>query len=165
MNTQISRFADQSHFGPEMGIVEEMSLSEDLELAFLKFGMGSTKIGEHWDPENETSHYKRMGEFLQGGLEQLLTEHGEDATSTPVDGIFWLQGESDSSAAKTANAHAAVLERFVRRLRRDLVLNEQDASFIASEIVWPNGKKAVVVNEGLRRVCGGSKNSEDSIPN
>ena len=68
----------------------------------------------------------------------------------PLEGLFWLQGESDSGAAKHANAYHDNLVAFVQAVRRDLDCPE--LPFVASQVVWPTGKKVAVVNAALDRL-------------
>jgi len=64
--------------------------------------------------------------------------------------MFWLQGESDSSKAKDANAYLSNLEHFIAAVRNDL--NVPDLFVVVSPIVW-NGKKVAVVNQALQKAA------------
>eukprot|EP00931_Biecheleriopsis_adriatica_P054497 TRINITY_DN3207_c0_g1_i1.p1 TRINITY_DN3207_c0_g1~~TRINITY_DN3207_c0_g1_i1.p1 ORF type:complete len:271 (-),score=46.83 TRINITY_DN3207_c0_g1_i1:219-1031(-) len=124
------------HVGPEA------SLQVPPRAHFIKFGMGSTKLGDHWHPETG-EHYQRFLSFVRQAI---------DAVPMPsrLCGFFWLQGESDTGAAKTANAYQQNLIQFVKRFRNDL--GAPDLPFIASQVVW-KGKKLDVVNQAICAAC------------
>lgn len=65
-----------------------------------------------------------------------------------LEGVFWLQGESDTSKAKWANAYYDNLIDFVGALRTNLGV-DGSVPFIASEIVWKS-KQTKKVNKALR---------------
>lgn len=130
----------QSVHGPHLG--PEATLRVEPRAHFIKFGMGSTKIGDHWHPETG-EHYQRFLSFVR---------QARDAVPAPSQlcGFFWLQGESDTGAAKTANAYQENLIQFVTRFRSDLGVS--DLPFVASHVVW-KGKKIDVVNGAISAAC------------
>jgi len=143
LEPQYSSWRDCHHWGPELG----MDLGGAAHTAYLvKFAMGSTRIREHWHPDLESSMYPHFLAFVREAI----------AAAPPparFEGFFWLQGESDSGSAKLANAYHDDLVALVQAVRRDLECDE--LPFVASHIVWPNGKKVGVINEALTRACEG----------
>lgn len=131
--------APLSHWGPEA------SLALGERVFFAKFAMGSTRIRDHWHPDEPGSQFETLVTFCRNAL----------AAAPPparFEGLFWLQGESDSGAAKHANAYQANLVRFVTALRG--ALEAPTLPLVASHVVWPNGKKKVdVVNAALSAAC------------
>lgn len=128
--------ASHLHWGPEA------MLSVGPQAYFAKFAMGSTKIKQHWDPDTG-EHYERFLLFLRKAIA---------AAPAPAQlaGMFWLQGESDTGAAKTARDYEDDLVRLVARLRSDL--GEPCLPFVASQVVW-KGKKLAEVNKAIERAC------------
>ena len=125
------------HWGPEA----TLALGARVYLA--KFAMFSTRIREHWHPEEPTSHFAAFVGFCQRAL----------ASAPPparFEGLFWLQGESDASADKHAkNAYKADLVRLVQALR--VSLEAPMLPLVASHIVWP--QEAAAVNEAISGAC------------
>ena len=64
--------------------------------------------------------------------------------------MFWLQGESDTSKAKTANAYLSNFKNLITKLREDL--QSPGLPVIASPVVW-HGKKVEAVNASLRKAA------------
>jgi hypothetical protein len=109
----------------------------------VKFAMGSTRIREHWSPEE--------GEHWAAFVETVRRAVAAAPQPARVDGLFWLQGESDTSSAGSARAHGAELVALVRALR--LELHCPDLPFVCGHVVWPAGRHVALVNEGLSRAC------------
>lgn len=134
------------YFGPEFGIASTLGPRLfDMgfrKARFLKFALGSTNIHSNWNPDNgrqtgkpgEVGHYTRFRDFA-------LRHSGDHG----VVGLFWLQGESDSSKAKDANAYLDNFDRFATALRRDLSCPE----IVVSPVVW-NGKRVDTINQALK---------------
>merc|ERR1719473_2230184 len=114
--------------------------ANDESVHLVKFAMGSTKLGEHWHPDREGSYYPRFLSFVRTAI-------ADAPQPSRLEGFFWLQGESDSCAAKTANAYYDNLVSLVQAVRRDLEC--PDLPFVASQVVWPSGKKVALVNKAL----------------
>jgi hypothetical protein len=66
-------------------------------------------------------------------------------------GMFWLQGESDSSRAKDANAYLANFSRLVEAIRCDL--DVPNLPVVVSPVVWPRGKKSSHGQSSTPRDC------------
>ena len=73
-----------------------------------------------------------------------------EKTQRPVIAMFWLQGESDSSKSKPANAYLSNFKTFIERVREDLQC--PDLPLVVSPVVW-HGKKVGVVNDALRKAA------------
>ena len=148
-------------FGPEMALAH--SLSPRLKAIgiqrayFIKFAMGSTNLHTNWNPTNKNTegkmhtigYYPRFLEFCKASLASLqLQEQPDQGIDRPLSGMFWLQGESDSSKAKDANAYLANFQLFAKTFREDMLA--PDMPIVVSHVVW-NGKKVHVVNAALEK--------------
>lgn len=130
--------APVAHWGPEA------SLSLGERVHFAKFAMGSTRLRDHWHPDEPGSHFSALVAFCRRAL-------AEAPQPARFEGLFWLQGESDSGAAKHANAYAANFVSFVKALREALAAPQ--LPLVASHVVWPNGKKVGAVNAAISSAC------------
>ena len=157
-------------FGPEMALAQSISprlVDAGVKRAHLiKFALGSTNLHTHWNPTNSVTdgklsdigYYPQFLKFCKDSME--LLQHNDDdkaapsssasIVSRPLSGMFWLQGESDSSKAKTANAYLSNFKNFIQRVRQDL--GTPDLPLVVSPVIW-NGKKVHVVNEALRQAA------------
>ena len=115
LQPQKSPGLDMDIFGPEMGLAHCMAPRlEALGIKrayFIKFALGSTDLYTNWNPENSAKEgkmsqigfYPIFQQFCRGSLAALDVR--DTIVKRPLWGMFWLQGESDSSKAKKANAY------------------------------------------------------------
>lgn len=157
LQPQRSPGLDMDIFGPEMALAH--SIAPRLgklgvkRVSFIKFALGSTDLYSNWNPSNsaisgkmsDIGYYPRFLTFCRESL-RLLTH--DDDISRPLLGMFWLQGESDSSKAKTANAYLSNFKVFTQAVRHDL--EHPELPVVVSPVIW-KGKKVQVVNEALRQ--------------
>mmetsp|Transcript_6108 Transcript_6108/g.10955 ORF Transcript_6108/g.10955 Transcript_6108/m.10955 type:complete len:279 (-) Transcript_6108:214-1050(-) len=148
-------------FGPEIALAHALAPRltnvEDVVIKrvfFIKYALGSTNLHTNWSPSNSVSrgkmaeigYYQHFMNFCKESLQSL----GNDVNvKRPLCGLFWLQGESDSSKAKTANSYLDNFKSFIQSVREDL--DYPDLPVVCSPVIWPNGKKVHVVNEALRQ--------------
>ena len=147
-------------FGPEMALAHSMAPRLEAlgvkRAHFIKFALGSTDLYSNWNPANSTTtgkpsdigYYTRFFQFCRESLE--LLRRGNVGSAPLLSGMFWLQGESDSSKAKTANAYLSNFDDFIGKLRRDLEC--PDLPVVVSPVIW-HGKKVHVVNEALKQAA------------
>lgn len=153
-------------FGPEMGLartLEPRLVGMGIQRAhFIKFSMGSTSLHTNWNPSNAISegkmtdigYYETFLKYCQDSLDTLMVDQGDNSDcSTKIQnrklcGFFWLQGESDSSKAKDANAYLSNFKHFAQTFREDL--GHSNLPIVVSPVVW-HGKKVNLVNEALER--------------
>lgn len=159
------------NFGPEFGIAHTLAprlAAMGVRRAhFLKFAMGSTNLHSNWNPDNgqeenvpasQKAHYGRFVHFCRESVEKLRMDGNDNAdtattTEKPILGLFWLQGESDSSKAKDANQYLSNLQTFINAFRADMQVS--DLPVVVSPVVW-HGKKVKVVNQALKDAGSGS---------
>lgn len=145
-----------SSFGPELAIAKSLAprlvaKNNTKQVYFIKFAMGSTNLHSNWNPNNsktsgkpqEIGYYQKFVAFVKQALAAIPLND-----SCLISGMFWLQGESDSSKAKDANAYFENFSTFLDSLRRDL--DACNFPIVVSPVVW-HGKKVHVVNQALHR--------------
>lgn len=151
-------------FGPELAIAAALGprlFKIGVRRAFfVKFAMGSTNLYSNWNPNNnnrdepsrpsEIGYYTRFIHFCKGAIEQISNNPNSSAGATRnkrLVGMFWLQGESDSSKAKFARSYLPNFQSLVGAIRADLTC--PDLSIVASPVVWSR-KHVKVVNAALK---------------
>ena len=87
-----------------------------------------------------------LSTFCKESIDALRTCE-EDTPHRHLQALFWLQGESDSSKAKTANSYLSNFQIFIQTVRKDLQC--PDLPIVVSPVIW-HGKKVDVVNDALR---------------
>ncbi|MCQ2086946.1 MAG: sialate O-acetylesterase [Bacilli bacterium] len=133
-------------FGPEMGIAETMHNTFKDDLTFIvKWTWGGTSLRYDWLDNHERGKcYNLAMDFSLKCTDYLLSK-GYDVQ---IDGICWMQGESDSWNADEYAYYRDTIS-FVSGLRRDLSKYQKDIKFIDAAInsddnVWPYAK---VIND------------------
>ena len=105
------------HFGPELGIAEELSKKyPDETVVILKYTYSGSCLKTQWLDKNDRGDiYKACMKFTTTYMNALL----ESNYNASLDAICWMQGESDA-IGKTADEYYDNQKRFISFLREDL---------------------------------------------
>ena len=106
-------------FGPELGLAEKMSEAYPDETIFIiKCAWGGTNLYSQWLSPSSNGKtgtlYKQFIAFVQSSLDYLTSKKYE----VQIEGMCWMQGESDSFLVDTATAYEANLSNFVKDVRK-----------------------------------------------
>lgn len=116
----LAKFA---YFGPEVSFAHELARTFPKDQIILVKQAASGSLIKQWQP----------GEALYKGLLRQVGFATKVYPDAKVDGIVWMQGESDAQdTLKTANQYGSQLETLVSRLRQDLV--SPDSVFVFGQI-------------------------------
>lgn len=131
------------YFGPEMGIAEKMSFAHQQEKTFIiKWTWGGTRIRDQW----LDNHHNR-GDLYNSSMDfslKCLTYLSNKGYDILIDGICWMQGESDAYN-NDWRAYYRDTVSFVTLLRYDLASYKKDIKFVDAMInddfgLWPYPK-------------------------
>lgn len=109
---------DTTMFGPEFTMMERLvgKLPQDT-FAILKVAVGATSMQLHW---RSPSSGDTAGEFYLALLRAVdSARKSHPLGDMPLDGFFWMQGESDALEESSASLYRERLEAFVVDLRRE----------------------------------------------
>ena len=150
-----TKFGQADHatlFGPEIGMAE--TISANYESAYIvKAALGGSCLQTQYVDKhgNKYELYNRFVLFIKNQVEKL-----EEMGKKPrIRGVFWMQGESDSSDS-LCNTYAKATQNFYDYLRTDLNkwifghFNFVDAYISTSSHYWKN---PTVVNEAKQYVA------------
>lgn len=106
-------------FGPELGLAEKMSEAYPDETIFIiKCAWGGTNLYSQWLSPSSNGKtgtlYKQFIAFVQSSLDYLTSKNYK----VQIEGMCWMQGESDSFLVDTATAYEANLSNFVKDVRK-----------------------------------------------
>jgi len=141
---------------------------------FIKFAMGSTNLHEDWCPGGPyfeefvsfTNTCLRRVAQIEGGITHQHV--GAAATTTPIDCMFWNQGDADASGkAIMRDSYEANLVKFVTCVWKDLDCFQHPSRtrfpFVPLQLHWKTDenskstktyrKKMEKVNEAIRNAC------------
>lgn len=109
---------DTTHFGPEMAIANTLSgLFPADTLRFIKVASGGTSLAEDWLPPSIGAEGRLFTRIRAALRESKSSWPGSEAR---IDGVFWMQGESDATRQAWAESYEGRLDRFIRDLRTEL---------------------------------------------
>ena len=108
-------------FGPELGLAEKLSEKYPDETFFIiKCSWGGTNLYEQWLSPSSSGktgkYYKEFIAFVKTSINYLIEKNYD----VKIEGICWMQGESDSFLKDTASAYKAHLSNFVGDVRKQL---------------------------------------------
>jgi hypothetical protein len=105
-------------FGPELGLAEKLNEMYPNELFFIiKCAWGGTNLYEEWLSPSSSGKtgklYKQFIAFVSQSLEYLQSKNYD----IEVEGMCWMQGESDSLDRETAIEYESNLSNFINDIR------------------------------------------------
>lgn len=115
--TSPTRFAQ---FGPEIGFAHVLGRSyPNTQIKLIKFAVGGTSLLA-WDPNWNLGRARLTKNGGAGSLYQKLVKtirrsFGDEEVK--IDGVLWMQGETDARYPDVAKRYAQNLNAFVRALR------------------------------------------------
>jgi len=146
-------------FGPELGLAEKLhEMYPDETFFIIKCAWGGTNLFDQWlSPSSKGKtgkEYKAFVAFVQNSLDYLISKNYD----IKIEGMCWMQGESDSISVETATAYSVHLENFVKDIRKNFskYAAEDGIAFIDAYIAenpayWVYYE---YVNQGKTRVAG-----------
>ena len=106
-------------FGPELGMAEKLHELYPDELFFIiKCAWGGTNLYEQWlSPSSKGKTgtlYKQFVAYVKTSMEYLVSKNYD----VQIEGMCWMQGESDSFSLKNATDYEVHLNNFIKDIRK-----------------------------------------------
>ena len=131
-------------FGPELGMAEKLNQLYPNELFFIiKCAWGDTNLHTQWLSPSSTGKtgqkYREFEAFVSANIKYLLSKN----YNIKIEGMCWMQGESDSFLKETATMYEYRLNNFIKDIRKkfskyasDNGIAFVDAYIAANPIYW-----------------------------
>ena len=108
------------YFGPELGIAEKLSEQYPNELFFvIKYAWGATDLFNLWlspSSDGEIGQlYNAFVKYVETSLEYLHDKNYD----IQIEGMCWMQGESDSFTVENATNYEEHLSNFIKDIRNE----------------------------------------------
>ena len=105
-------------FGPELGLAEKLNeLYPDETFFIIKYAWGGTNLFEQWlspsSSEKTGVLYTQFVKFVNESIQYLISK----GYQVEIEGMCWMQGESDSFFVKTAVDYRVHLSNFIKDIR------------------------------------------------
>jgi len=149
--------AREKQFGPEIVFSHLISAAyPDHTIALIKTSAGGTKLCKHWLPEQ--GMYKRFVGNIDLASEVLKNE----TQAYEINGMLWMQGESDSETLEMAEAYEKNLKLLISTMRQRTDIKDlpfvmgRISSSLLKETPWVFDY-TVVVQEAQERVASGDE--------
>lgn len=106
-------------FGPELGLAEKLNEMYPNETFFIiKCAWGGTNLFEQWlspSSEGKTGDlYKKFVKFVETSMDYLESKNYD----VEIEGMCWMQGESDSFSVENATDYEIHLRNFIKDIRK-----------------------------------------------
>lgn len=107
-------------FGPELGLAEKLNeLYPDETFVIIKCAWGGTNLFEQWlSPRSKGrtgNLYKQFVAFVNSSISYLVSKNYD----VKIEGMCWMQGESDSFLEDSAKNYGEHLGNFIKDIRRE----------------------------------------------
>ena len=148
-------------FGPELGLAEKLhELYPDRMFFIIKCAWGGTNLFEQWLSPSSAGKtgtlYKQFISFVETSMQYLISKN-YDAT---IEGMCWMQGESDAFMVDTSENYGSHLANFIADIRKEFSeyaaedgIAFVDAYIAANPSYWVYYE---AVNRGKQEVAGQS---------
>ena len=108
------------HFGPELGMAERLNeLYPDETFFIIKWAWGGTNLYEEWLSPSSSGKtgdlYKQFVEYVETSLKYLESKNYD----VRIEGMCWMQGESDSFSTDNAGSYGEHLANLIKDLRKE----------------------------------------------
>ena len=110
-----------NHFGPEVGLAETLHESYPNETFFIiKYTWSGTDLFSQWlspSSEGKTGDlYSRFVRYVKQSMDYIISK----GYNAKIEGMCWMQGESDSFSTENATNYEVNLKNFISDVRKDL---------------------------------------------
>ena len=114
-------------FGPELGMAEKLNEMYPEDLFFIiKCAWGGTNLYEQWlspsSPGKTGILYSKFVKYVETSMKYLISKNYE----VEIDGMCWMQGESDSFSVEHATKYEQNLNNFINDVRKKFSKYQND---------------------------------------
>lgn len=107
-------------FGPELGLAEELSrMYPDRTFFIIKCAWGGTNLHDQWLSPSSVGKtgtlYKQFVAFVETSIQYLISKNYD----VRIEGMCWMQGESDAISVDTAEQYGKHLHNFIEDIRKE----------------------------------------------
>ena len=161
VKTKVRQGEFREYFGPELGLAEKLhELHPDRTFFIIKYAWGGTDLHEQWlSPSSGQAGplYSSFIEFVKNSIAYLEIKNYK----VKIEGMCWMQGESDSQEEAHALNYGKYLSNFIYDIRNELAFHGSNDgiafidAYIADSFFW---KYYIQLNQEKQKVA-------DSAPN
>ena len=106
-------------FGPELGLAEKLNeVYPDETFFIIKYTWGGTNLFEQWLSPSSYGKtgtlYKNFVKYVETSIKYLESKN----YNVKIEGMCWMQGESDSFSEENGNNYDVHLSNFIKDIRR-----------------------------------------------
>ncbi len=104
----------KSGFGPEVGLSRELFKNGYKNILIIKIAKSGTSMQKSWNPKTGTLY----NQYIKKETAKALAKLEKQGYKYSVDGFYWMQGESDMTAA-AAPSYKNNLKLFIAAVRKN----------------------------------------------
>ncbi len=164
VKTSTNQGDTDNQFGPEVGLAEKLyEMYPNEQFFIIKFTWSGTSLFSQWlspSSKGKTGYlYSNLIRYVKQSMNYLKSK-GYDAK---IEGICWMQGESDSFSVENATNYEVNLNNFITDVRKDLSkyadddgIGFVDATIANNPVFWVY---CDLVNQSKQKVSELSENN------
>ncbi len=148
INATIGQGYTSSYFGPELGMAEKLyETNPNQKFFIIKYAFGGSNLHEQWLSPSSLGHtgklYTAFINFAKSNLNYLINK----GYNVKLDGVCWMQGESDAFNKTTAQRYERYSKNLIKDIRSDLAdFGGEKVLFVDAYIDSVNWKYYDIVN-------------------
>ncbi len=162
VNTKLGQGFSALNFGPELGIAEKLSENYPNEKFFIiKYAYAGSNLNKQWLSPSSIGptgkFYTAFINFAKSNLNYLISK----GYNIKLDGMCWMQGESDAGSEDIANKYEKYTKNLIKDVRSDLdKFGGQNMLFVDAYIDDTYWKYNEIINNAKLEV---SKLSDNNV--
>ena len=107
-------------FGPELGLAEKLNeLYPDRTFFIIKCAWGGTNLFKQWLSPSSSGRtgklYKQFVAYVETSIKYLVSKNYD----VKIEGMCWMQGESDALSVEASTGYAEHLDNFINDIRKE----------------------------------------------
>ena len=107
-------------FGPELGLAEKLNeLYPDKTFFIIKCAWGGTNLYSQWLSPSSSGRtgklYKQFVAYVETSIKYLVSKNYD----VKIEGMCWMQGESDALSVEASTGYAEHLDNFINDIRKE----------------------------------------------
>ncbi len=149
-------------FGPELGLAEKLhEMYPERKFFIVKWAWGGTNLYDQWRSPSSGGTgdlYRSFVEYVNNSIRHLKSKN----YNVKIEGMCWMQGESDSIEEGIAKKYAKNLSNFIRDIRNEFSDYASDDgiafvdAYIADSFFWTHYTE---LNKSKQTVADASPNN------
>ncbi|MFK8182519.1 MAG: sialate O-acetylesterase [Phormidesmis sp.] len=136
--------------GPEFSFARRITERSGEDVYIVKYGLGGTNLAQDWNPDGSGAQYNTFTQTVDAALANLKA----DGVQYQIDGLVWMQGESDTYNDQFAPVYQDNLTNFISNVRGQYGADLEVALGLIRDDLPTSRENLDLVREAQQMVAG-----------